>query len=315
VVYEHTQPGKGGTRGTAEPSPNAVVRSAVGSNRELLVAFSRYLEMRAHAVSTQKRHRTSVRKFLEFLASENVLNVERSTIRSFFAELRAKGGTGETIRRYFGTLKLFYRFLAAAGRFNRPSPVKFIEVPKLVRRLPQCLSEGEVGRLLAATNTPQERALVELAYASGLRLAELAALRIEEINFRSGTLRVVRGKGNRDRLAMIGSKASEAVRASVGSRKSGPVFLNLRGAPLGKNLIHKAVREIGRRAGISVTCHSFRHAFATHLLNHGADIRYVQELLGHKLISTTQIYTHVAVAGLGAVHAKFHPRGDGNDKT
>lgn len=291
----------------------ALSQSFARPNRELLNAFGRYLAIRNYARSTRHAYQARLREFLRFLGSGSVLNADRSDVRRFFGELRADGASPHAIYSHRSGLRTFYRFLGWAG-IAHSSPAQFIEIPKLPQRLPRCLSEPEVERLLAAANSPRDKAILELAYASGLRLAELASLRIEEMRLDAGTLMVRRGKRNRDRLAMAGSKAVEALRCYLGGRARGRVFLNFDGEPLGKQRIAKIVRETGRRAGIDVHTHLLRHAFATHQMNRGADIRYVQELLGHKRISTTTIYTNLAIADLARVHAKCHPRGDENAK-
>jgi site-specific recombinase XerD len=292
-----------------DDSASSPVRSFAKSNNEFLEACMRYLELRNYPLPTRQAYRKSLEKFLRFVGPESVLDAEQSAIRQFFAELRVKGASANAIYRHRGMLRTFYRFLTLSEQFDRLSPAQFIEIPKLPpRRLPRCLSEREFERLLAEANSPRDRALLELAYASGLRRAELAKLQIEDINLLSGTLMVRRGKGGKDRLGMVGSKAVEALSAYIGTRTRGPVFLNRRGKNLAAEAIGRVVRETGRRGGLAVHPHMLRHSFATTLLNRGMDIRYIQELLGHVSVGTTQIYIHTAIADLAAVHARFFPR-------
>jgi integrase/recombinase XerD len=194
------------------------------------------------------------------------------------------------------------------------SPAQYIQAPKYVRKLPRFLTEPEVERLIAAAESPRDRAICEVLYASGLRRQELANLRLEDVNLSKGSLFVRAGKGGKDRLAMLGSRAVEALRVYLRGRRQGPVFIGIRGAIDASSITH-AVKAAARGAGLrDVRAHTLRHTFATHLLNRGAGIRYIQELLGHSSISTTAIYTHVAIADLMKQHEQHHPHGGGNEK-
>jgi site-specific recombinase XerD len=291
------------------------VRSCARANQRMVAAFDRYLTARNYATNTRKFYRQILRKFVKFIGAESVLHVELVTVRRFLVRHYADGGSADSLHRCRGVLRAFYRFLSVAGVIHS-SPAQFVEVPKPFHKLPRCLSESEVGRLLAAGIGLRDRAILELLYASGLRLSEIADLQLEEINLDAGTLMVRAGKGNKDGLAFFGMPATEALRAYICDRTRGPVFLNSSGGPLRKRSIRLIVGASARRAGLAdVHPHTLRHSFATHLLNHGADIRYVQQLLRHARLSTTQIYTHTAIADLARVHARCHPKGDSHVET
>ena len=205
-----------------------------------------------------------------------------------------------------------------------PDPAARLELPKIGRFLPETLSEAEVTRLLDAPfpETPawlglRDRAILEVFYAGGLRLAELAGLRIESYLVDEALLRVI-GKGNKERIVPLGRAAvaalgkwlAEGRPALVREKSGGEVFLGRNGGRLTTTRLQQVVKEVARRAGIekNVYPHLLRHSFATHLLSHGADLRVIQELLGHASLATTQIYTHVDATRLRDVHDRFHPR-------
>ena len=296
---------------TAQPASHLPVRSFAKSNNDLVDAFLRYLLVKNYAVCTQKNCEKCAREFVKLLGPRNLLDADQSLVRRFlFGGVRAKASSSVVWQALAG-LKLFYRFLVKAG-VAKFSPVEFVKGPKRTpRKLIRCLSEQEINRLLDAADDPVGKAVVALAYASGLRLAELANLRLEDIDLDREKLMVRGGKGDRDRLAFIGAEAVEAIQSLIGGDTHGFLFLNSCGRPLGRHGIYHIIRGAGARAGLDVHPHMLRHAFATHMMNRGADIRYIQELLGHKSISTTQLYTHCTIVNLVAAHAKFHPRGDG----
>ncbi|MGB8799431.1 MAG: tyrosine-type recombinase/integrase [Candidatus Acidiferrales bacterium] len=269
---------------------------------------------RNYAGSTQLLYAKILRKFLGFIAAQSVVVVDSRVVRSFLAQHRADGGSARSLYQLRGALRSFYRFLILGG-IAHASPAQHIPVPKITRRLPRVPSPSEIELLLAAAVELRDRAILELFYASGLRLSELAKLRIEQMDLDALTLMVRGGKGNKDGLAFLNEKCASTLRAYIGGRSRGPLFRDPRGQPLSTVSIYQIVRRTARRAGLEdVGPHSLRHAFATHLLNHGADIRYVQEFLRHKKISTTQIYAHSAIEDLVKMHAQFHPHGGSNEK-
>ena len=202
-------------------------------------------------------------------------------------------------------------------------PTALIQSPRLGRPLPKTLTEGDVERLLGAVPTAsalglRDRTMLETLYASGLRVSELVGLQIHEVNLRHGLVRVT-GKGGRERLVPLGETAAdwlqrylrEARGELIGAGVSDDLFLTARGRRMTRQNFWRMIKQRAVLAGIqvSISPHTLRHAFATHLLNHGADLRAVQMLLGHADLSTTQIYTHVAKARLAELHARHHPRG------
>ena len=225
--------------------------------------------------------------------------------------------------RYTSALKRFYRFLLRE-RLIETDPTRDLGRPKLPRALPKTLTETDVEQLLAAAgdDSPaslRDRAMLETLYATGLRVSELVALKLNALSLNDGVLRVVGGKGNKDRLVPLGEEAvrwlgrymSEARPLLLGSKRSDAVFVTPRGTGMTRQAFWYLLKRRAHLAHIekALSPHTLRHAFATHLLNHGADLRVVQMLLGHSDISTTQIYTHVARERLKTLHAQHHPRG------
>ncbi len=251
--------------------------------------------------------------------------VTSASLRDWVFALKDSGLAPASIRRAQSALRTYFAFLLAEGAVTN-DPTERLEAPRLGRRLPDFLSHAEVGRLLEAPdeNDPlywRDRAVLELLYASGVRVSELVGLELGSVDHDEAFL-VVFGKGAKERLVPVGAPALRAlarylseVRPGLEARGKGKgkgrVFLNARGAPLSRVAVWGIVKEAARRAGIrrKVSPHTLRHTFATHLLEGGADLAAVQELLGHVDIATTQIYTHVDRAYLRDVHRRFHPRG------
>jgi integrase/recombinase XerD len=239
-----------------------------------------------------------------------------------FLGWRKKGGAAAaTIKLHAVALRILFRFLVQRKILER-DPTEFLGVPKVERYLPETLSAEEVAKLIRAAGgkTPLEirdRAIVELLYASGLRVSELCHARLENLDLEQGFIRVI-GKGNKQRLVPVGSGARAALERYlsaarpelVGKKTGGEVFLSVRGRKLTNQRIWQLLGDLARRAGLEkeVHPHMLRHSFATHLLQGGADLRIIQEMLGHADISTTQIYTHVDTRGLQGAHRRFHPR-------
>jgi len=230
----------------------------------------------------------------------------REQLQAYLAERVGQGARPRTTARLLSSLRRFYRHQVREGRRN-DDPSTRIDAPRLGRPLPKTLTEAEV-----------ERAMLELLYATGLRVSELVGLRVEQVNRQHGVLRVV-GKGNKERLVPLGEEAIDWLeryladaRQDLNRGHADPhLFLTTRGGPMTRQAFWHLVRRHAATAGITrpLSPHTLRHAFATHLLNHGADLRVVQLLLGHSDLSTTQIYTHVARERLKQLHAEHHPRG------
>jgi integrase/recombinase XerD len=239
-------------------------------------------------------------------------------VREFLQWLRTTR-TPATVARKLAAVKGFFRFVIAQGEL-KDNPTHFIETPRLWRRLPQTLSEDEAARLVESTQGDalglRDRALLELLYGSGLRVSEAASLQMSDVNLDVGFVRCL-GKGSKERIVPLGTFAQTALRhyleqtrPAMVRRQSTAVFVNRRGMRMSRQRIWQLIRRYARAGGIEkpIGPHTLRHSFATHLLSRGADLRTVQELLGHANIVTTQRYTQVDRARLKAVHEQFHPR-------
>ena len=246
----------------------------------------------------------------------------REDILSFLAELVHRGRSPRSLSRYLSGFRQFYRWLLREGCL-REDPSARIESPKLGRGLPKALSESRVTALLETPDVSQplglrDRTMLELMYATGLRVSEMVSLELNRVNLNQGVVRVL-GKGGKERLVPLGEEAMhwlgrymrEARPELLGQVQCAHVFVTARKSGLSRQAFWYAIRRHARAAGMphDVSPHMLRHSFATHLLNHGADLRVVQLLLGHSDLSTTQIYTHIAREGLKKLHARHHPRG------
>jgi integrase/recombinase XerD len=256
-------------------------------------------------------------------AKKKVTNLKGVTLplmTEYLADCKQRGLAASSIKLIVVALKIFFRFLATKGLIAR-DPSEALTLPRIERYLPETLNELQVEQLIESVDTKislglRDRAMIELLYASGLRISELANARLEHFS-EEGILRVT-GKGNKTRLVPVGRKACEALavylsaeRPKLVKRRSGSeLFLSSRGTKLTTVRIWQIVKKHARHAGMETNIypHLLRHSFATHLLSNGADLRIIQEMLGHADISTTQVYTHVDQQRLKAVHRKFHPR-------
>lgn len=289
----------------------------------LLDQFIAHLRVeRGLASNTIQAYSRDLVRFLEFLEGlgRPPAEVTREDVSDYMGSLRGRL-SGRSAARNLSAIRMFYRFLVSEGSIST-SPARLVEAPRLPRRLPEILSPDEVDRLLAQPDPLQaagsrDRAMLELLYATGLRVSELTGLRIQNVNLEAGFVRMV-GKGSKERVVPMGEKAREALQtfisdgrnALLGRRSSSFLFVNQRGGSLSRQGFWKLIKRYGRAAGIrrSITPHGLRHAFASHLLEGGADLRSVQIMLGHEDISTTQIYTHVTRERLRRIHEKHHPR-------
>ena len=248
--------------------------------------------------------------------------LEKAGEEDLFGFLASRKGKATSAARMLSTLKRFYGWCLRERRIKADPTVK-LDAPKRAPRFPKTLSEADVEALLAAPDakTPlgmRDRTMFEVLYAAGLRVSELVGLKVFEVNLSEGVLRVM-GKGSKERLVPLGEEAVDWVRrylkefrpALLRKKSSDHLFVTGRGAGMTRQAFWQNIKRYGARAlpGKPLSPHVLRHAFATHLINHGADLRVVQLLLGHADISTTQIYTHVARERLKALHAKHHPRG------
>jgi len=285
-----------------------------GPGERLLDAFCDALWLEdGLARNTIASYRTDLEQLAKYMQGRSLLSVEEKDLFGFLATRKGKASSAA---RRVSTLKRFYQYCLRERRLSA-DPTLRLDPPKRAPRFPKTLSEADVEALLAApdTATPlglRDRAMLETLYATGLRVSELVGLKTFELNLDANVLRVT-GKGNKERLVPLGEEAAHWLTAYMAQRRTTAkaVFVTARGGGMTRQAFWQLIRRYGARAipGKKLSPHVLRHAFATHLINHGADLRVVQVLLGHADISTTQIYTHVARERLKSLHAKHHPRG------
>ena len=276
------------------------------------------------SANTLAAYRADLRAFQSWLAKKGLAleQVTRADLLAYLAANVRAGLSPRSSARHLSTLRRFYRYLLIQGR-TQADPTADVRSPVIGRPLPKNISEQGVEKLLSTPPRDtalgsRDRAMLETMYASGLRVSELVGLTLNELDLTTGLVRVV-GKGGRERIVPLGEEASESLREYLGQARSDllkaqltdAVFVTRRGGPMTRQAFWQLIKRYAQQAGIGAefSPHSLRHAFATHLLNHGADLRSVQMLLGHTDLSTTQIYTHVARARLQSLHGTHHPRG------
>ncbi|MBT8113804.1 MAG: site-specific tyrosine recombinase XerD [Arenicella sp.] len=272
--------------------------------------------------NTLSAYRSDLNRLAGFLGQGDLLEVTQADIQKFLAALLAQGSKSSSSARILSTLRRFYRYQIRESRIS-DDPCAQVLSPKQGRSLPNSLSEQQVEDLLAAPPTDtalgvRDRAMLETLYATGLRVSELVALTLLEANLEVGVLRIV-GKGNKERLVPLGEQAVDWIQRYLQQargellkgRRSDSLFVTARGQHMSRQAFWYLIKKYAAAAGIKakLSPHTLRHAFATHLINHGADLRSVQMLLGHADLSTTQIYTHVARERLQSMHSQHHPRG------
>jgi integrase/recombinase XerD len=293
---------------------------------ERLRAFVNYLRAECGlADNTIEAYARDLREFSDELADRDIVRADQldtTVIRNFLVRLSQRGLALSTIGRHLVSVKMFLRFLFISGAI--PDDVSsLLESPKKWRTLPHTLRRRQVEDLLAAPQPGEpyyarDRAILEVLYATGMRVSELAGLRVQDVNLSVGYVRVF-GKGGKERIIPIGSYAIDAIneylrilRPVLNEAQPGveQLFLSRTGQPMDRTNLWRLVNRFGLQAGLqgSVGPHMLRHSFATHLLEGGADLRIVQELLGHADVGTTQIYTHVDSSRLKSIHQQFHPR-------
>ena len=256
-------------------------------------------------------------------SNSHLLKAQRHDLLGFLSHKVSKGIKASSAARLLSSIRRFYRFQVRIHRL-KIDPSAEIEFPKSARHLPEVLTEDDVEQLLLAPDIEtaaglRDRAMLELLYACGLRVSELVGLLLQQVNLRTGVIRVL-GKGGKERLIPFGEQASDWIERYLeearpellkGSTESPALFVSNRKTAMTRQTFWHLIKRHAAAAGIekSLSPHTLRHAFATHLLNHGADLRVVQLLLGHSDLSTTQVYTHIARARLQALHKQHHPRG------
>ena len=292
--------------------------------QELFNKYVNYLEAERNASPyTVRNYTTDLLDFFHFLRAKEINSlkeVDKHVLRDYLSHLMEQGFVKASIARKLSAIRSFYRYLLREEIIST-NPVATTSSPKLDRRLPSFLTIEEMGRLLKAPDlsTPlgqRDLALMELLYASGLRISELANLNVEQVNLDSGEIRIW-GKGSKERVVLIGKPAANALNAYLnegrpkllGKRKTNALFVNRYGQRLTERRVQRILGKYASIAGIDkrVHPHMLRHTFATHLLDGGADLRVVQELLGHASLSSTQIYTHVTKAQARKVYLSAHP--------
>lgn len=268
--------------------------------------------------------RRSLDEFAEWISKERngPAEIEIGDLTSYLAQRKNGGLAPASLKLIVVALKIFFRFLRNR-KMTTGDPAELLVLPRLTRYLPETLNELEVSRLLAVDLKTRafplrDRAMLELLYASGLRISELATARLEHLNLEDRFIRVI-GKGNKTRIVPVGRQACETISRYLagerpgltGKRTGSEIFLARHGRRLTTQRIWQIVKEIAELGGFSINIypHLLRHSFATHLLSNGADLRIIQELLGHADISTTEVYTHVDQGRLKSIHRRFHPRG------
>lgn len=272
--------------------------------------------------NTLSAYGSDLKLFTKWLKGKDLAAVDENTIKEFLLSRQKQGITSRSSARILSCLRRFYGYLLREGKITI-DPTQLIDAPQLGRTLPDSLSEQDVETLLQAPEVAsslgfRDRTMLEMLYATGLRVSELVELKFSQINFRQGCLRVV-GKGDKERLVPVGEEAmdwaerylSDVRPLVLGNRQSDYLFVTSRGTAMTRQAFWHIIKRYAKRAGIDkhLSPHTLRHAFATHLLNHGADLRVVQLLLGHSDLSTTQIYTHIAQQRLKSLHTQHHPRG------
>lgn len=286
--------------------------------------FFAYLEGgRGASPHTLRNYGVDLREFFSFLEGKALAEVDPLTIRSFLAHLKSRGHSKATLSRKVAALRSFFKYLAREN-YLKTNPVLGISAPKRERKLPHFLDLNEVTHLLEAPSEKnwegkRDRSILETLYSSGVRVSELVGLNRGDVDLVSGLLKI-RGKGKKERIVPVGEKALQAIRsylevasAHFRGRTDGvttPLFLNRSGNRLTDRSVRRMLVKYARQISLknSVSPHTLRHTFATHMLDRGADLRSVQELLGHANLSTTQIYTHVTTRRLQEVYSRTHPR-------
>jgi len=291
--------------------------------KEYLAYLKLEKNLSENTVSSYKNDLSSFMRFLEEHEINDPSQIESRLIINFFTILEKIGLTSSSAARYFSSLKGFLNYLFA-NNYIKSNPIEKVSPPKLAKNLPGVLSFAEIEKILSLPNTKEtlgirNKTILEVFYACGLRISELTSLKLSDLYLNEEMIRVF-GKGSKERIVPIGSSAVNWIREYL--TKSRPLlqkkmksenylFLNNRGAKLSRMGVWKIVKKYIKESGIEKEAHphTFRHSFATHLIEGGADLRSVQEMLGHADISTTQIYTHIDREFIKQVHKQFHPRG------
>jgi len=272
--------------------------------------------------NTLSAYGSDLRIFATWLKEKSLLDVDSGQLSNFLASRYREGIGSRSSARILSSLRRFYGYCLRENRISI-DPTALIEAPHIGRPLPSSLSEQDVELLLNAPEVThvlglRDKAMLEMLYATGLRVSELVNLKFGQISFRQGVVKII-GKGNKERLVPVGEEAmswldgymNQARKTLLGAQQCDYLFITSRKDAMTRHAFWHIIKRYAKKAGINkaLSPHTLRHAFATHLLNHGADLRVVQLLLGHADLSTTQIYTHIARERLKELHSKYHPRG------
>ncbi|PTG56326.1 site-specific tyrosine recombinase XerD [Staphylococcus chromogenes] len=274
--------------------------------------------------NTIAAYRRDLNHYLNYLAAQKISNldfIDRQIVQQWFGVLHDEGRSTKSIARFTSTIRSFHQF-ALREKYAAKDPTVLIETPKYERKLPDVLSIDEIDLLLTTPETSKnngyrDRTMLELLYATGIRVSELINIEVEDVNLLMGFIKVF-GKGNKERIIPLGETVIELLKTYIENVRpqllkkqvTHTLFLNMQGKPLTRQGIWKIIKQTGAKAGIQkrLTPHTLRHSFATHLLENGADLRAVQEMLGHSDISTTQLYTHVSKTQIRKMYQQYHPR-------
>jgi len=280
---------------------------------------------RGLADNTLLAYRRDLNKYSSYLAKKGIKGakqVKREHISDFMYDQKKKGLSANSICRSLAAIKMFHRFLVRE-RLVAEDPTHLVDTPKIWKRVPDVLATAQIESMINAVKgkgwqAVRDKAILELFYASGMRVSELLNLKLDNVNLELGYVRCM-GKGSKERIIPIGRRACDAVgkycqtarKKLVKDKTTMVLFLSRLGKKISRQSIWKIIKNCAKKANIKteIKPHTLRHSFATHLLEHGADLRSVQEMLGHSDISTTQIYTHVDRERLKTIHKQFHPRG------
>jgi integrase/recombinase XerC len=285
--------------------------------KKLIEKFLRHLEIeRGMSKHTLRAYGKDLEEFAAY-SPKDADNVDMIDVRGFVAQQIKNGLTKSTAGRRLSTVRSFLKYLTREG-YLKANPAKLVTTPKAERHLPKFLSVDDVFALIERPDTigflhARDKSILELLYSSGLRVSEVCGLNTEDVNTREGLVKV-KGKGKKERIVPLGSKAAEAIRGYMTEKillkkKSKTLFLNRSGTPLSERSIRRIVVKYSRLIGVSgqIGPHTIRHTFASHLLQAGADLRVIQELLGHASLSTTQKYTHLDITHLMDIYDRAHP--------
>lgn len=285
--------------------------------KRFIEKFSNYIDIeKNYSAHTLRAYRADLEELAEFLGDKDLKDISHLDLRRFLAELKRKNSAKRTIVRKLGAIRSFFRFLSRE-KYIHNNPADSVFTPKLDKRLPEFLDLEKALNLVTSPDVTsilglRDRALLEVLYSTGIRVSELVGLDVGDIDLISSSIKV-RGKGKKERIALLGSESHKALRTYLDERKAAgkkAVFLNKLGTRLTDRSVRRIIDKYVKKCSIEqhISPHSIRHSFATHLVNNGADLRSVQELLGHKNLSTTQIYTHLSSTRIKDIYSKAHPR-------